>query len=121
MSAQCKGCGLIQADKRFDQRGYVVDVRYCVECGMAFRWQDDEDSVKAPADIAQIAGEWHSGQTSGLYSLASTGRIYKSECRAIIAEMRPVLLAESTGENADILTQFMKGIEHLETLLPEDE
>jgi hypothetical protein len=121
MSVQCKGCGTIQADKRFNRVGQRVDVRYCVECGIAFRWQDDEDSVEAPADIARIAGEWHGGQGSGLYSLASTGRIFKSECRAIVAEMRPVLLAESTGENADILAQFMRGIEHLETLLPEDE
>ncbi len=121
MSAQCKACGTIQADKRINAAKQVVAVRYCKDCGMAFRWQDDEDSVKANVDVCRIAGEWHGGQASGLYSLSSTGRIFKSECRAIVSEMRHVVMAESTGENAELLTNFMRGIEHLETLLPEDE
>lgn len=39
-------------------------------------------------DPIRIAGEWHSGQFSALYSLSSTGRVHGPEHRAeLLAEI----------------------------------
>lgn len=70
---------------------------YCPQCGYPHRWPivnplrfGDQMSVKAPDTLVAIARDWHGGQWSGLYSVASTGKIFASRATDVEIELRHI-------------------------------